>query len=480
MNCQAFRNAWINDTDSDDLLSHIETCEACIAWIETQMTSDEEVQFLKEVPSPPANLEERIMQAIYQASEQTAPPLAATIPLPSATPAANAKSNKRTKGFPSYAWVSAAAVLLAVGVVGYQQLSVPEQFQTASEPINNQAGSSAQIAMSSPQASPAADAAPENTETQASGGSEPQHQVEETLKANGDQPPEPAASVEIAAAPPVQEQQVETPTAAKNGLESGIAMADPGRGTPKENRGLMARNSTPKPVSEPVVKKEAAPAENETAMTQTEDRQAAKGHSEMSLAATAFVHEPVYARTGDPEADMSMMMDADTETAKGSLVGPPAPAADSTPITLSTFTDVETAVQASDMPVPVLAKAPDGFAMSGISIRYESETSQHVALLLADYQRDQDWIKVEVVRNKDGKRSLSIPGTFTATHLFSVNNEQAIGVSYEKQPKQESTAQHAVHFNASVGEQSLYVVLTANGISLDELMELSKEMTWKP
>lgn len=480
MNCQAFRDAWINDTDNDDLFSHIETCEACIAWIETQMASDEEVQFLKEVPSPPANLEERIMQAIYQSSEQTAPPLAATIPFPSATPAASAKGNKRTKGFPSYAWVSAAAVLLAVGVVGYQQLSVPEQFHTASELVNNQAGSSAQIAMNSPQASPAAGAAPENTETQASGGSEPQQQVQETLEAYGDQPPEAAASVEIAAAPPVQEKQVEAPTAANNGLEAGIAMADPGRSTPKENRGLMARNGTPKPVSEPVVKKEAAPTESETAKTQMEDRQATMDHAEMSLAATAFVHDPVYARTVDPEADMSMMMEADTGTAKSSLVGPPLQAAESSPITLSTFTDVETAVQASDMPVPVLAKAPDGFAMSGISIRYESETSQHVALLLADYQRDQDWIKIEVVRNKDGKRSLSIPGTFTATHLFSVNNEQAIGVSFEKQPKEESTAQHAVHFNASAGEQSLYVVLTANGISLDELMELSKEITWKP
>ncbi|RNB77712.1 hypothetical protein [Brevibacillus panacihumi] len=479
MNCQAFRNAWINDTDNDDLFSHIETCEACITWIETQMASDEEVQFLKEIPSPPANLEERIMQAIYQASDQTAPPLAATIPLPSAAPAANAKGKKRTKGFPSYAWVSAAAVLLAVGVVGYQQLSVPDQFQTAAEPVNNQAESSAQIAMSAPQASPAADAAPENTETQASGGSEPQQQVQEMLKENGDQPPESAASVGIAAAPPVQEKQVQAPAAAKNGLEAGIAMAGPGRGTPKENRGLMARDGTPKPVAEPVVKKEAAPSQSEAAMTQMEDRQAVMEHSEMSLAAAAFVHEPVYARTGDPDADMSMMMEADTGTAK-SLVGPPSPAAESTPITLSTFTDVETAVQASDMPVPVLAEAPEGFAMSGISIRYESETSQHVALLLADYQRNQDWIKIEVVRNKDGKRSLSIPGTFTATHLFSVNNEQAIGVSYEKQPKQETTAQHAVHFNASAGDQSLYVVLTAHGISLDELMELSKKMTWKP
>ncbi|MGE7273310.1 hypothetical protein ACQKK5_17840 [Brevibacillus panacihumi] len=438
------------------------------------------MQFLKEVPSPPANLEERIMQAIYQASEQTAPPLAATIPLPTAPPAAQAKGNKRTKGFPSYAWVSAAAVLLAVGVVGYQQLSVPEQFQTASEPINNQAGSNAQIAMNSPQASPAAETAPENTETQASGSSEPQQQVQETIEAYGDQPPEAAASVEIAAAPPVQEKQAEAPAAAKNGLEAGIAMADPARSTPKESRGLMARNGTPKPVSDPVVKKETAPTESETGTAQKEDRQATMDHADMSLAATAFVHEPVYARTVDPEADMSMMMEADTGTAKSALVGPPLPAAESSPITLSTFNDVETAVQASDMPVPVLAKVPDGFAMSGISIRYETETSQHVALLLADYQRDQDWIKIEVVRNKDGKRSLSIPGTFTATHLFSVNNEQAIGVSFEKQPKQESTAQHAVHFNASAGEQSLYVVLTANGISLDELMELSKEITWKP
>jgi len=478
MNCQAFRNSWINDID-DEMLSHIETCEACIAWIETQMTSDEEVQFLKEVPSPPANLEERIMQAIYQASEQTAPPLAATIPLPTATPAAHAKGKKRNKGFPSYAWVGAAAVLLAVGVAGYQQLSVPDQFQTASESVSNQAGSNAKIAMSPAQSSPDAQTREIDNGKQANGGSVPQHPVEETMQATvANEQPELAAEAGIAAAPPVQDKRLEAPPAEKNSLNS-IAMADPGRSTQKENRGLIARNGTPKPVSDPVVKKEDAPSDGEHASAQAENQQAL-GRPDMSITASAVVHEPIYALTVDPDAEMSLMMQADSSPSKGAVVGPPAPALEGTPITLSTFTDVDTAVQASDMPVPVLSNMPDGFALSGISVRYESETSQHVALLLSDYQRDQDWIKVEVVRNKDGKRSLSIPGTFTATHLFSVNNEQAIGVSYEKQPKQETAAQHAVHFNALAGDKSLYVVLTAHGISLDELMELSKKLTWKP
>jgi len=82
MNCQAFRKAWLDldDTDSDTL-SHIENCEDCIVWIETQMTSEEEVQFLKEVPLPQANLEERIMQAIYETAGQNLPPHAATVSL---------------------------------------------------------------------------------------------------------------------------------------------------------------------------------------------------------------------------------------------------------------------------------------------------------------------------------------------------------------------------------------------------------------
>ncbi|MDF2680473.1 MAG: hypothetical protein K0R47_1663, partial [Brevibacillus sp.] len=70
MNCQAFRKAWLEEDTDSDVISHIETCDDCMAWIEKLLDTDEEVQFLKEVPLPSVNLEERIMQAIYQDAGQ--------------------------------------------------------------------------------------------------------------------------------------------------------------------------------------------------------------------------------------------------------------------------------------------------------------------------------------------------------------------------------------------------------------------------
>lgn len=466
MNCQAFRNTWLTNTDSE-LLSHIETCEACIAWIESQ-TQDEEVQFLKEVPLPPANLEERIMQAIYQTSEQGVPPHAATIPLQDTAPTVTKKGKQRFKGFPSLAWVSAAAVLIAVGVVGYQQMQNP-MVETAFEAVSNQqdAPNSTEMATAQqPAASPAARTA------------SPEMAKEQPATTSGVEAPQTATANEqlavpygIAATDP-EAKIAENPEPTTN--TNHLLAADTTRSVTKESRPpIIARNSSPKPAADQAAKKDQPPVTEEvnTAASIVEEPS-----PEMSVAA-AVMKAPVYALTVAPEEETgTMMMDAADN--KSTVVGPPAPAAESTPITLSTFTDVETAVQASDMPVPVFSELPDGFTLSGISIRYESETSQKVAQVMAEFQNATNWIKVEVTRNGNGKRSLSIPGTFTATQLFSVNNEQAIGVSFEKQSEQ--TTQHAVHFNAESGDQSLYVVMTAHGISLEGLMEVAKKITWKP
>lgn len=466
MNCQAFRSTWLTNTDSE-LLSHIETCEACIAWIESQ-TQDEEVQFLKEVPLPPANLEERIMQAIYQTSEQGVPPHAATIPLQNAAPAVTKKGKQRFKGFSSLGWASAAAVLIAVGVVGYQQMQNP-MVETAFEAASNQqdAPNHAEMATAQqPAASPAArTASPEMASEQpasTSGVVEPQ-----TATVNEQQ----AIPYGIAATEPeVKNTENPEPAAKTNHLLA----ADTARTVTKESRPpIVARNSSSKPAVDQAAKKDQPPVTEEV---NTAASVAEEPSPEMSVAA-AVMKAPVYALTVAPEEEMgAMMMDAADN--KSTVVGPPAPEAESTPITLSTFTDVETAVQASDMPVPVFSELPDDIALSGISIRYESETSQKVAQVMAEYQNTTSWIKVEVTRNGSAKRSLSIPGTFTATQLFSVNNEQAIGVSFEKQSEQ--TTQHAVHFNAVSGDQSLYVVMTAHGISLEGLMDVAKKITWKP
>lgn len=76
MNCQEFRKAW-EDTTNESTLFHIETCEECMVWIEAQFANGEEVQFLKEVPRPSAQLEDNIMQAIYKMTGQESTPQAA-------------------------------------------------------------------------------------------------------------------------------------------------------------------------------------------------------------------------------------------------------------------------------------------------------------------------------------------------------------------------------------------------------------------
>ncbi|WP_289140399.1 hypothetical protein [uncultured Brevibacillus sp.] len=465
MNCQAFRKAWLDldDTDSETL-SHIETCEDCIVWIETQMTTEEEVQFLKEVPLPQANLEERIMQAIYETAGQNLPPHAATVSL---QPPTSITSKRKTKGFPSFAWVSAAAVLLAVGFMGYQQLQT-DQIQTASQ-IDNSPTTAANGAVSyhivdQPASSAPASTPPEAAVERSAPPSEApklkQSTVQENTPIAKDTPPAAPAQAKIATSP------LEGAIAMEN--QQSKAAPPETRATNKESRVTMVarNNGAEKPASEPKANSQSstavAPGDNSSAVA-TADANPSIAGSEQAFGITA-------ATVPDSKQDVS------TENA---LVGPPVPTAKQQ-ITLSTFSDVDTAVQASDMPVPVLPTATNGFAMSDISIQYESETSTKVAHLAANYNRNKDWIKVEVLRNTQGKRSLSIPGTFSATQLFSINGEQAIAVSYEQHDKKDSAVQHAVHFNAQTNNQSVYVVITAHGVPLDELIDASKQITWKP
>ncbi|MGG1659384.1 hypothetical protein [Brevibacillus sp. NRS-1366] len=464
MNCQAFRKAWLDldDTDSE-LLSHIETCEDCIVWIETQMTTEEEVQFLKEVPLPQANLEERIMQAIYQSAGQNTPPHAAAVSLQPPT-----TRGRRTKGFPSFAWVSAAAVLLAIGFMSYQQLN-SDQLETASQSASNQAaGSNPAVAYSTSEQAPAPTASPETASQRSTVQSDTP-----ALQAPVENQEKVLAQAEPQAAP-VQSKAAVAP------LDGAIAMEKPqtkvappeaARAISKEERTPMAaRGGSEKPAADTTANKQTA------LSVESKDKQSVETSTHADSSQT-ISDQPVFGITASsvPEADANA--NASKENA---LVGPTLPMAAKQQITLSTFTDVETAVQASDMPVPVLATATNGFTMGDISIQYESETSQKVAHLSADYKRNKDWIKVEVVRNTQGKRSLSIPGTFSATQLFSINGEQAIAVSYDQHGTKDSTVQHAVHFNANANNQSLYVVLTAHGVQLDELIDASKQLTWKP
>ncbi|MDR7316557.1 hypothetical protein [Brevibacillus nitrificans] len=455
MNCQAFRKAWLEEDTDSDVISHIETCDDCMAWIEKLMTTDEEVQFLKEVPLPSVNLEERIMQAIYQDAGQGTPPHAATESLQPPIPIT---SKRRTKGFPSLAWVSAAAVLLIVGLAGYQQLQSSNQEMAASMPQSSAAGAAnTEIAINTRtnQAPAAADAQQPATAKMAA-----------TTEVAKEQPP-----ATTSASDAVQPKAADAPLAA--GKQSVAMVAPQAKTTAPESRSKasdsqpLARNAAE---GKPAAK---APANNETvALADNGAKENNAPVAKQEAAPLAESNQTFSAMTAldDTEADQA-------ESAKA-LVGPPAPAVQKAAITLSTFSDLETAVQASDLPVPVLASA-SGFAVNDVSVQYESETSQKVTRLTADYKRNNSWIKIDVVRNTHGKRSLSIPGTFSATQLFTVGGEQAIGVSFDQQGTKATTIQHAVHFNAQADNQSLYVVISANGVSLNELIETTKELTWE-
>lgn len=456
MNCQAFRKAWLDDTDGDTH-SHIETCDECIAWIETQMTTEEEVQFLKEVPLPHANLEDRIMQAIYQNAGQGVPPHAATASSEQHTTTAAVlpiPKKRWTKGFPSYAWVSAAAVLLAVGFVSYQQFS-PESIQMASIQENNQADTQNALALNeptlgSPETSTASVPAPAAAPKEAM--PKVESAPESAATATQVAPVEPSAKT---TPPPVQSQG----GAIAMGKPEAKAVTPEPRTTNKDERTIVASRGLPdKSTEQGVNAKTALPADS----AQPESNASATGDKPTTFG---------IASEGNPE-------NADGQTAENAVVGPTLPSAAKQPITFSSFSDLNTAVQASDMPVPALAQTANAFSLSTVSVQYESETSQKVERLTSEYKRNDDWIRIEVVRNTEGKRSLSIPGTFSATQLFAVNGEQAIAVSFDQTDAKASAAQHSVHFNANPNNQSLYVVMTANGMTLNELMDAAKQITW--
>ncbi|MFD2369271.1 hypothetical protein ACFSO0_04660 [Brevibacillus sp. GCM10020057] len=419
------------------------------------------MQFLKEVPLPSANLEERIMQSIYQNAAQGTPPHAAAETLQPPTPIAGSK--RRAKGFPSFAWVSAAAILLAVGFAGYQQLQ-PGGQQMAAQ-LTGSAGGSAN------------DVASFNTEIQpktARAAAEAQNasMLKEAPLA-ADVTPK-AAQAQTAPVPPaVQPKAVEAPV---SNAGAAIAMDSPqAKKAAIESR--SSRTETPASRSTATVNPPAADTQAKEAAILADT---AKGKTSASLTAkespeaTDDESGHVYAALTAPDETAT-----DTHPSANAFAGPPAPTERKDAITLSTFSDLETAVQASDLPVPVLPQTTSGFTVADVSVQYESETSTKVTQLTANYKRNNSWIKIDVVRNTHGKRSLSIPGTFTATQLFTVNGQQAIGVSFDQQDSKPSSAQHAVHLNAQVDNQSLYVVISASGISLDELIETTKLITWQ-
>lgn len=472
MNCQEFRKAW-EDTTNESTLFHIETCEECMVWIEAQFANGEEVQFLKEVPQPSAQLEDNIMQAIYKMTGQESTPQAAAAPV--VKPAAPRRFRPNIS---SMAWVGAAAILLVVGAIGFQQT------QNSSQEISMKAESSAAdmqgAIVSAPAAnSPASAAMDTKSGTQAFGGSSTESIQAAPPESKAAPAQEKAGQPDGNAGGPNQSAfgnqiAMDVPAEKIGELKSAKESAKAeGNEAPEPKRPIIAaRNANGKPpADQPKAKGNAEAAPNQPGQHNPVAGVPADEQNK------ALANQPVGALALDANADEAGQPAAEHAPA---LVGPAVSTMAKSEITLSSFSDVETAAHASDMPVPQAGQLPEGFSLHAISAQYESQTSQKVIRLTSEYKRNKDWIKVEVVRNEHGKRSLSIPGTFTATQLFTVQSEQAIAVTFDKQANAgEAAAQHAVHFNAQPDNQSLYVVVTANGVTLDQLVEASKQITWQ-
>jgi hypothetical protein len=454
MNCQEFRRLWQHDaTDAD--LTHIETCNDCLNWLEANFTSDEEVMFMKEYPQPSAHLEDRIMQAVYQlAVPSSSSPVSATM---EKAPGAMARSPRR---YLSIGWAGAAAILLAVGLISLR--GMPGDFQESAGFVpQKQSAASETATVSQPQVTVS-----NNTEVQeAAKPPKPENQTVQQPAA----PAEKAMALQPVQSVPSAQPRAEMGQPASQPSMEKVAITAPAVAGPPVDTGksIAARynragssNNTNQESSQPAAK-QAAPA-GETGQIAVADVAAPK-HQGSSMPGIAGLAAQSAPDTAPPDTKMD------------------AAATKATPqITLSTFTDVETAVRSSDLPIPSITNLPDGFALSSVSLRYESETSQRVTNISLMYHRNADSIKIEATRSSSGPHSLSVPGIFSETQVFQVEGERAIGVTYAQQEAATSgaNAQHAVHFYATKYDQTLYVVLTANGISLSELTELAKHLAW--
>jgi len=457
MNCQEFRAKWPNDAD-EAALSHVEACDSCLEWIDTTFAAPEEVLFMKEYPQPPDQLEDRIMQAIYASTKNVSIP-----PLTAASQYLDPLPEKRgKKRFRPAAWISAAAALVIVGLVGAQTLKQNageqlaagqgENFAFQSESSGTAPRSSMDQRSQAPENAPSLFSAPEAAPKETNDRKTPQQPA-------ADQASEQAGK-SVAAADHQLAMAAEIPAQQKTEAPAGTAhKALPSRSNPDvSNRtaDAIAREDEKELKNGKAKGTEAVAAAPEGQTTDS---------GQQAIAGLAAADEAAAGSFGAEAA------------AEGSGVQTFQPSTANKSITISSFTDAKTAARASDIPVPTLSKAPEGFTLEGLTLQYESETSNNVTEVMTTYKRGNDRVTIQVLPNDVHKRSLSIPGTFVDRRLFVIDGKQAIGVTYD-QKVHEAAAPHAVHFITTHGKLSFYVIMTGKGITLTQLIEQAENLTW--
>lgn len=466
MNCSDFRAKWLNHAYETDL-SHIETCDDCLHWIETVLASGEEVQFMKEFPQPSADLEERIMQTIYaENGKAILPPLTAAEETPS-DPAQRAENPWRRMIRNRWgAWIGAAAVLLVVSLMGIQG-----QFQNDME----RAGShSAAGAAQESIASSVEPSTPESSEKATT------FTVLESPQSEASA----ATGTEDSAASPAQSLQAEQPNSPASDKQPKPEQEE--RNALEQT--LIAMDTPNRPQVQPVARAHAetslasrdATGLAESVTEQQKQAEAPEVGGQPSDTAMQAAEETDSISSASPrESDVVSMagMDEVPTAAKTEHAASEGPKVAEMPLTISTFSDVTLAAQVSDIPVPVLVGLPDGFALQEISLRYPSETSKHVSAVTASYKRDDHLVSVAVTRNDSPQRSLSIPGTFVDRRLFPIGSDQAIAVTHD--PKTAANrSEHEVHFLTTQESIPLYVTITGSGVSIDEVIHAARTIQW--
>ncbi|WP_134686454.1 hypothetical protein [Brevibacillus migulae] len=411
---------------------------------------------MKEFPQPSAQLEDRIMQAVYQLSGPHAiPPVTAAAETILPPPA----SKQVPWRLQQWGWAGAAAAVLAIGLISMQMMNGKQLDMAA---IQAPASSSEQAEVATTTTAP---------------GSNPESSAPSIASNHSGQP--------AGAAEPVIKQSDSgqviaqiTPGETAPSTTSPAASQSPEIATKQEQPASTAAISQPPAVlSAPTgtadhmlaARSKQSNAAAKEAPAAAEQQPTFQGPAPVTGEEHALADQVEQAKTGSIASIAGIAAEPNAPT---SVAEAPEAGAQEAQITLSTFTDVETASHASDVSIPSVAKLPEGFSLSSVSLRYESETSKKVSNVSIMYHRNSDPIKIEVTRQSAGEHSLSVPGTFTETQVFQIGTERAIGVTYQ------GTSEHAVHFYTTKGDDTLYVVLTANGISLQELIQLAKELTW--